>query len=76
MIPLSGGQCQITVDSAYVYKCAEWKVKAFVYMDQRDSLNAEVQKILKECDRPKTWKYGLAFGVGLITIPFIKLLLR
>jgi hypothetical protein len=76
LIPLSSGQCQINVDSAYVYKCAEWKVRAFIYLEQRDSLNIELTHALEEADRPRAWKYGLAFGVGLITIPLLKLLSR
>lgn len=75
LTPLSSGQCQITVDSAYVYKCAEWKVKSFVYKDQRDSLNVELQKVV--ADKPNKWQWG-GFGYigGLVTAILIFITLR
>ena len=76
-ILLLAGSCRIEAqtkaDSVFVYKCAEWKVKAQVYEAQRDSL----VKIIKDCDKPKHWLYiGIGYAGGILTALTIKLLAR
>ena len=76
-ILLLAGSCeikaQVHVDSSFVYKCAEWKAKAIVYEQQRDSLIT----VITDCDRPKTLLYvGLGYAGGILTAITIKLLAR
>lgn len=75
-ILLLAGSCEIkaqTQDTAFVYKCAEWKAKAIVYEAQRDSL----MTVIKDCDKPKTWLYiGIGYAGGILTAITIKLLAR